>query len=133
MSVPPVVLGFVFCEELYERPSEGRYAAFGISHARFVPEVPAFIEGDVLVQLTEVHGDVGLCIELQDASGEVQWKFETKPECPVVSPHPLEVVNVVVRGVRAPVLRYGRYNFVLYANGVEVFRTRLDVAPKRQR
>lgn len=127
----PLVIGFTLAEELYKNNTLQKYAASGITHRRLVAEVPALLPTSILIYLTGLRGRYAMRLELTDPAGAVVWRWATQPDVPVQGEDPLAVYEVSLLHLQMTVQRFGRHNLVLYANEEEVFRTVLEVLPKR--
>ncbi len=127
---PPVVTCFLFCGKVQRDPLGG-YLARRIQMVFRSPHAPVTIPGEFLISLTDVHGKQHLRLDLIDALGNVVWRWEQRPEYPIEQKNPLETSVVTIEGVEITLPRHGAYNFVLYANDVEIYRTRLALARLR--
>ncbi len=127
----PLVIGFTLAEEVYKNNSLRKYAASGITHQRLVAEVPAVLPTSIIVCLTGLRGKYPLRLDLVDPSGEVVWNWSTPSDAPVQGDNPLGICEVTLLHLPMTVRRFGRHNLVLHANEEEIFRTVLEVLPKR--
>jgi len=128
--VPPVVTNFLFCGSVEKDPLGG-YRARRIQLVFHSERAPVTIPGEFLISLTDVHGEQYLRLDLVDTFGSVIWRWEQRRDDPIRQENPIETSVVTIRGVRITLPHHGAYNFILYANDVEIYRTRLALARVR--